>query len=226
MTEPVATSPRFYGRRQGRPLHVRKTMLMQEFLPKLEIALPQGQILNPCDLFPAKPQTIRLEIGFGGGEHLTAQAMRHPDIGFIGCEPFRNGIASLLDHIDRNALANICIFPNDARLLLDALPDAAIDRCYVLFADPWPKAKHVDRRFIGPENLPRLSRVIKPGGELRLATDDPRLSEWMLRVMHQAEAFQELYNTPIPPEDWVPTRYEQKAIQAGRAPVYRAYRRV
>lgn len=226
MNQTAPTQPRFYGRRMGRPLHVRKTRLMQEALPHYEIILPEKEPLNPSQLFPHQPQTIWLEIGFGGGEHIAAQAMRHPQCGFIGCEPFRNGIASLLDHIDHNAIANIRIFPNDARLLLDALPPASIERCYVLFADPWPKAKHTDRRFIGPENLPRLARVLKPGAELRLATDDKRLAEWMLTQMRATPAFEEIYNAAAPPSDWVPTRYEQKAIQAGRQPVYRAYRRV
>ena len=226
MTQVTDTAnPRFYGRRQGRPLHVRKTMLMQEALPKFEITLAAGDKLQPRDLFTAKPESIWLEIGFGGGEHLAVQALRHPAKGFIGCEPFRNGIASLLDHIDRQSIGNIRVFPNDARLLLDALPDATVERCYVLFADPWPKAKHTDRRFIGPENLPRLARVLKPQGELRLATDDARLADWMLLQMRAAKDFEEIYNAPQPPEDWVPTRYEQKAIKAGRAPVYRAYRR-
>lgn len=225
MSEDKSTSPRFYGRRVGRPLHVRKTRLMQEFLPQVEIIVPDNKRLNPQNLFAHKPESIWLEIGFGGGEHLAAQAEKHPTKGFIGCEPFRNGVASLLDHVERHALSNVRVFPNDARLVLDAMPDACIERCYVLFADPWPKAKHTDRRFIGPENLPRLARVIKPHGELRLATDDQRLSDWMLMHMRAAKDFEETYNASTPPDDWVPTRYEQKAIKAGRAPVYRAYRR-
>ena len=220
-----ASQPRFYGRRQGRPLHVRKAALMQDFLPRVAIELPASGALDPFKLFTHKPDQIWLEIGFGGGEHLAGQAQRHPGRGFIGCEPFRNGIASLLDHVERNAIANVRVFPEDARLLLDRLPDASIDRCYVLFADPWPKARHEERRFIGPENLPRLARVLKPGAELRLATDDAKLAGWMLLHMQEAKAFEEIYNTKTPPEDWVPTRYEQKAIKVGRMPVYRAYRR-
>ena len=219
------THPRYYGRRKGRPLRSRKSMLMDELLPKLEITLADKTPCNPADLFSHQPKAFWLEIGFGGGEHLAAQAMRHADKGFIGCEPFVNGIASALDHIEREGISNVRLFPNDARLLLDALPDACIERCYVLFADPWPKAKHVERRFIGSENLPRLARVIKPQGELRLATDDRRLADWMLIHMRASPDFEEIYNEPIPPADWVPTRYEQKAIKAGRQPVYRAYLR-
>lgn len=216
---------RFYGRRKGRPLHVRKSRLMEEALPRFEIKLAQGEKLDLQRLFSHQPDAFWLEIGFGGGEHLAGQALRHPAKGLIGCEPFRNGIASLLDHIDRQGVENVRVFPDDARLLLDALPNACIERCYVLFADPWPKAKHAERRFIGPENLPRLARVIKLGGELHLATDDARLAEWMLQHMCVSEMFEETHNASSPPDDWVPTRYEQKAIKAGRQPVYRTYRR-
>jgi tRNA (guanine-N7-)-methyltransferase len=201
-------------------------MLIETFLPKLAITLTAGQKIDPASLFSQPPESLWLEIGFGGGEHLAAQAVAHPGIGFIGCEPFVNGVASLLDHLDRQTITNVRVFPDDARLLLDALPDASVERCYVLFADPWPKAKHAGRRFIGPDNMPRLARVLKQGGELRLATDDVRLGDWMLLHMQATPDFTELYNKPAPPDDWVPTRYEQKAIQAGRAPVYRAYRRL
>jgi tRNA (guanine-N7-)-methyltransferase len=221
----ASAKPRLYGRRKGRPLHVRKSRLMEELLPKLDIKLASGEKLDPRGLFESKPDSLWLEIGFGGGEHLAAQAQRKPSTGFIGCEPFVNGIASLLDHLEREAINNVRVFPNDARLLLDALPEASVERCYVLFADPWPKAKHAERRFIGPENLLRLARVLKAGGELRLATDDAKLAEWMLLHARAAKEFEELYNRLTPPDDWVPTRYEQKAIKAGRAPVYRAYRR-
>ena len=220
-----SSRPRLYGRRKGRPLHVRKSRLMDELLPKLELTLPVDGKLVWQSLFMQQPKALWLEIGFGGGEHLAAQALRHPAIGFIGSEPFVNGIASLLDHLDRASIGNVRVFPNDARLLLDALPDASVERCYILFADPWPKAKHAERRFVGSENVPRLARVLKPMGELRLATDDARLADWMLVQMRSSLDFDEIYNAPVPPGDWVPTRYEQKAIKAGRGPVYRAYRR-
>jgi tRNA (guanine-N7-)-methyltransferase len=206
-------------------LRVRKSGLMEELLPRLQITLAEGAKLNPAALFPAKPEALWLEIGFGGGEHLAAQAERHPAYGFIGCEPFVNGIASLLDHLDRQSLTNVRIFPDDARVILDALPSASVDRCYVLFADPWPKARHAERRFIGSENIPRLARVIKPEGLLYLATDDARLADWMQIHMRASADFVELHNSSTPPNGWVPTRYEQKAIKVGRAPVYRVYRR-
>jgi tRNA (guanine-N7-)-methyltransferase len=182
--------------------------------------------LDPFSLFAPTPRDIWLEIGFGGGEHLAAQAALHPDIGFLGAEPFLNGIASLLAHIDKDKIANIRIYPDDARALLDALPDDAIARCYVLFADPWPKARHAERRFIGPENLPRLARVLRDGGELIVATDDAVLAPWMLEHLDAHAAFApHIPASPQPLPGWIPTRYEKKALAAGRWPVYASYRR-
>ena len=225
---PVTAAPRsrVYGRRKGRPLHKRKARLVAELLPALQIEIPAQGGLNPATLFPQPPAQMWLEIGFGGGEHLAAQAGRHPTHGFIGCEPFLNGTASLLDHIDRQALTNIRVFPNDARRILDAMPTGSIDRCFVLFADPWPKARHADRRFIEPENIQRLARVLRAGAELRLATDDAQLAVWMREHMNAATDFAMAHDSTTPPVDWVPTRYEAKGIKAGRAPVYFVYRRV
>jgi len=199
---------------------------MRELLPKFEITLAVNEKLDPFGLFTPPAEKMWLEIGFGGGEHLAAQALRHPSFGFIGCEPFVNGIAGLLDHIDRESIGNIRIFPDDARRLCDVLPSASIERCYILFADPWPKAKHAERRFIGSENLLRLARILKPQGQLYLATDDTRLADWMFLQMQNCADFEETYNASDPPADWLPTRYEQKAIKAGRPPVYRIYHRV
>ncbi len=225
MNETPPPISHLYGRRKGRPLRVNKTRLMKELLPQVEIKLPDKKF-DPSTLFETELSEIWLEICFGGGEHLAAQAKNHPDAGLIGCEPFLNGVASLLEHIENGALKNIRVFPNDARMLMELFPDASIARCFVLFADPWPKSRHVERRFIGPENLPRLARVLKPGAELRLATDDPKLAEWMRDCMESAAAFESIYNAKIPPEDWVPTRYEQKAMRAGsRIPKYFSYRR-
>jgi tRNA (guanine-N7-)-methyltransferase len=225
MNKPDPSHPRLYGRRKGRPLRVRKSRLMEELLPKVKIALPAKPPLDPKDSFVSKPEEIWLEIGFGGGEHLVAQAMAHPDVGFIGCEPFVNGVASLLDHIDREKLNNVRVFADDARLLLDALPDGLVARCFVLFPDPWPKARHAERRFICPENLARLARILRTGAELRLATDDPQLAEWMTDSMDAARQFKRMCRSPAPLEGWITTRYEQKAIKAGRKPVYFSYER-
>nr|MDP9196371.1 tRNA (guanine(46)-N(7))-methyltransferase TrmB [Pseudomonadota bacterium] len=156
-----------YGRRQGRPLRPHRKALVQDLLPRLRIDLPPppGKI-DPAALFPPQIKEIWLEIGFGAGEHLAAQAAAHPDTGIIGAEFFMNGVASLLGHMERQGLSNVRIVPGDARPLLDTLPDASISRCFVLFPDPWPKKRHAFRRFIGPENLDRLARILKPGAWL------------------------------------------------------------
>lgn len=170
-----------------------------------------------------------LEIGFGGGEHLAAQAARHPDIGFIGCEPYVDGIGSLLKAIDAQKLRNIRIFPDDARLLLARLPDACLSRVFVLFPDPWPKARHHKRRLINSAFLLELARVIQPGGALRLATDDPGYGEWMLLHTLAVPEFEWPVRGPEdwaqPPEDWVQTRYEQKARVRGAQPAYFRFQR-
>ncbi|MGE3622843.1 MAG: tRNA (guanosine(46)-N7)-methyltransferase TrmB [Bdellovibrionales bacterium] len=207
-------------------MRAKKSALMETLLPRLRVDLAEKMPLDPFALFTPKPRALWLEIGFGGGEHLAAQAQRHPDIGLIGAEPFVNGVAGLLAHIGEGAIDNIRIFPGDARDLLDALPDASIERCFVLFADPWPKARHAERRFIGPENIPRLARVLRPGGELHLATDHAKLAYWMQEHMDASPEFTSRITPSMqPPEDWVPTRYEQKARKAGRKPVYFSYNR-
>jgi tRNA (guanine-N7-)-methyltransferase len=220
------TSPsRLYGRRKGRPLRVRKSRLVEELLPRLLIRLPEGKLLNHQELFDVLRNSLWLEIGFGGGEHLATQAKLNPAVNFIGCEPFLNGVAGLLDHLDANGTKNVRIFDNDARLLLDALPDASLDKCFVLFADPWPKKRHAERRFIGPENLARLARALKPGALLRLASDHAQLVEWMRECLSICPDFTCVYASTEPPADWVPTRYQEKALKAGRQPFFMDYRR-
>ncbi|HYD32816.1 MAG TPA: tRNA (guanine(46)-N(7))-methyltransferase TrmB [Azospirillaceae bacterium] len=230
---PAERRPQLYGRRLGRPLRRRKSELVETLLPRLRLTLPEpGGRLTPASLFPAMPtppRAVWLEVGFGGGEHLADQAQAHPDIGFIGCEPFVNGVAGLLKHVDDRGLMNVRIQPDDARPLIDALPDASIGRCFVLFADPWPKKRHALRRFIGPENLPRLSRILEDGAELRLASDDMGLVRWMLEHTWRHPDFEWLARAPSDwrqrPADCPPTRYEQKAIEAGRKPVFLRFQR-
>jgi tRNA (guanine-N7-)-methyltransferase len=219
-------SSRFYGRRKGRPLRRRKGVLLKTLLPQVQIVLPEKDSLVPHALFTHPSKAIWLEIGFGGGEHLAAQARNNPEIGLIGCEPFLNGIANLLGHIETQQLTNVRIFPDDARRILDAMPGACIDRCFVLFADPWPKARHKTRRFIGSENIPRLARVLAPGAELRLATDDEKLAAWMKACLLESDDFKLVRLAMEPPEDWIQTRYEHKALEAGRAPIYMSYKRI
>lgn len=209
-----------YGRRKGRRLRAKKAELYETLLPQLSIPKEDAP-LDPQKLFAEKnfasKKEIWLEVGFGGGEHLAAQAHAHPECGFVGCEPFINGVASLLEHVDAKKLSNVRIYADDARLLLARLPDKCLSKIFVLFPDPWPKKRHAERRFIGPANLPLLARVLKKGGELRIASDDPILQEWMIGHMQASPDF-----SPAPatqggiyakrPASWPHTRYETKSL--------------
>ncbi|MFO1060166.1 MAG: tRNA (guanine(46)-N(7))-methyltransferase TrmB [Dongiaceae bacterium] len=222
--------PNFYGRRQGRRLRPGRRGLLAQRLPELTLTLPDGGApLDPKACFAAAPAAVWLEIGFGGGEHLAAQAAAHPGIGLIGAEVFVNGIASLLDHLERGAIGNVRIFPDDARLLLPALPAASLDRVFLLFPDPWPKARHAARRFVGRPTLDELARTMRPGAELRIASDEPGYVAWTLQQVLPHPAFAWTARRPgdwrVRPAGWPPTRYEQKALAAGRRPAYLTFER-
>jgi tRNA (guanine-N7-)-methyltransferase len=193
-------------------------------LPRLALPLPAaGRFLDPAGLFDAPKSALWMEVGFGGGEHLADQAARHPEIGFIGCEPFLNGVAQLLAHVEAGGLNNIRVHPDDARPVLDVLPDGALGRLYVLFPDPWPKTRHHRRRFIGPENLPAIVRVLAIGADLRMATDDPDYLAWMRDHLKACPHLTAQAEGSWP--DWPGTRYDAKARAAGRMPVFLTYRR-
>jgi tRNA (guanine-N7-)-methyltransferase len=190
---------------------------------------PSGETIDPFELFPQRPQAIWLEIGFGNGEHLAEQALGHPDIGFIGCEVFVNGVAGLLGHVDRFALPNVRILDDDARPLLHVLPSASVDRIFLLFPDPWPKARHAKRRFIGPANLAVLGRLLVNGGDLWIATDDPGYARWTL--LHTIGRSEFSWRAKGPrdwrdqPAGWVETRYQRKAAAVGRATIFLRFER-
>jgi len=188
---------------------------------------------DPRAAFTPRPAELWLEVGFGGGEHALAQAAANPQAGLIACEVFENGICSLLSRLvpeGGEATAplpgNLRLWDDDARVLLRALPDACLDLLFLLFPDPWPKARHAKRRFVHPEMLKLVARVLKPGGHWRIASDDPTYQAWTAEVL----AAQSLFDVAAPattrPEGWPPTRYEAKALAAGRPPLYwSAYRR-
>jgi tRNA (guanine-N7-)-methyltransferase len=216
---------RLYGRAKGHKLRPRQQLLLDVTLPRLCI-LP-AQAGDPVAAFPRPPSALWLEIGAGGGEHATAQIAAHPAIGLIACEPFQNGLCSLLSRLvpeGEEAHAplppNLLLWPDDARVLLNLLPDACLDRLFLLFPDPWPKSRHAKRRFVHPALLPMLARVLRPGAEWRVATDDPTYQAWVTEVM----TGQDLFHAPPPamerPPDWPPTRYEAKALREGRSPRY------
>ena len=207
-----------YGRRRGRRLRPGRERLLQDLLPKVAVTT-SDMPSTPLRWFDESIHDIWLEIGFGAGEHLADQAAAHPGIGFIGCEPFRNGVAHLLARIDADGLQNIRIFPDDARQLLKALPTSSIGRAYALFPDPWPKARHHRRRLIAAETLQDLSRTLRPGSELRLASDDIGYVRWMLYHTLNDGGFEWLARRPDDwrhrPTDWPSTRYEIKALNRG-----------
>jgi tRNA (guanine-N7-)-methyltransferase len=200
---------------------------MATFLPRVAIPLPEpGKIIDPLTFFPAKPQAVWLEIGFGGGEHLAAQAKAHPEIGFIGCEVFLNGVASLLNHLELGGGGeNVRVCSQDARLLLPSIKEASIERMFVLFPDPWPKKRHAERRFIGPDNLPLISRLLADGGILRVASDQDHYIAWALEHVLAHPDFELLVHHKTRPADWPPTRYEQKALRQGDTCDYLEFKR-
>lgn len=220
-----------YGRRHGHRLSVRQAARLNDTLPDLSVTLPAeaGAWLRPADLFQPGVRRFALEVGFGGGEHLAELAATRSDWGFIGCEPFVNGLVQLLAKIEAEGLANIRIHKGDARDVMERLAPASLDAVFVLFPDPWPKKRHWKRRFFGSDTLAVLSRIMKPGAELRLASDIQGYVQWSLVHILASGAFDWCAETARDwrdrPEDWPTTRYEAKALRAGRRPVYLRFRR-
>jgi tRNA (guanine-N7-)-methyltransferase len=198
-------------------------------LPSVGFTVEPDTPLDPRSLFAPRPEALWLEIGFGGGEHLAAQAAAHPAIGFLGVEPFVNGVAKLLRAVEASSLRNVRVLKDDARVLLEALPDGCLERAFILFPDPWPKLRHHKRRIVNPGTLADLARVVRSGGELRLATDDRDYAQWMLAAALGEERFrwtaERASDWRDPPPGWFPTRYEAKARAAGRPPMFLNFRR-
>ncbi len=236
-------TPKFYGRRQGRRIRKAKSTLLKAFLPKLSIS--NNQKLSKDSLFSYPVKQICLEIGFGNGEHLAGQALRNPENGYIGAEVFKNGVANLLSIItgikegdnlpEKIELLpeykdNIRIFSDDIRLLFKQIPDNFLDKIFVLFPDPWPKKRHADRRFINQENLKEISRILKKGGILRVATDHKIYKGWTLRQLHENPNFRWTARCgndwKHEPRDWVQTKYQRKAIREGRRAVFLDFERL
>ena len=192
--------------------------LFDQSLP--EIAVPQG-LDNLDALFDHAPKDVFLEIGFGGGEHLAQIAQAAPDCGFIGAEPFVNGVASLLRHIEEGAISNIRIWPDDVRLILDSLPEGCLAGAYIMFPDPWPKKRHAGRRILQQSMRDRLARLIRPGGSLRMASDHPIAKTWLLSEAMADDRFEWLANCADDwqnrPAGWPETRYMAKGVDEGRA---------
>ncbi len=202
-------SEKFYGRRMGRPLRKVSQELMDKLLPTLTFDKTLAH--DPHADFDQDAKELWLEIGFGGGEHLCGQAKANPHVNFIGAEAFINGIALMLRELLETHIENIRLWPEDVRPLLDSLPKASVSRIFLLFPDPWPKARHHKRRFVSPKNLERVARLIKPGGHLRIATDHANYREWIVDHMKTNKDFKAQFDwNTLPterPDDWVPTRY-------------------
>lgn len=217
-----------FSRRHGKPLRPGRRKLLEERLPDL-LLHPDRPDFDPRAAFSGPVKELWLEIGFGGGEHLAWQAEHNPDVGLIGAEPFINGVASLLGLIDRQGLNNIRIYQDDAADLMDALPEASVARCFLLFPDPWPKRRHHKRRFVRPENLDRLARILADGAEFRAATDHMEYGRWMLWHLLAHPAFdwpaEAAADWRFRPADWPQTRYEAKAAKDGRSSLYFSFRR-
>ena len=225
---------RFFGRRKGKAIGASRERLMQQLLPQIQLKLPKTGKISIKKVFPCNPQEVCLEVGFGGGEHLAELAKLYPEVGFIGAEPFLNGVSSLLAHLngshrfpkdncdlEEGRTDNVRIWPDDIRQVFPYLPDGLFARIFVLYPDPWPKARHAERRFIGQENLPELYRLLTPQGQLIIATDVVQYAEWVKEQMQIFKKFkQQNVDLSVPPENWVSTRYEQKGIKAGRHPIY------
>jgi len=213
----------FFGRRKGKTLRAHQAGLMETLLPKVRIDL-SAPLTAPSALFAGAPSDLRLEVGFGGGEHLAADAFSHPERGYFGCEPFVNGVAKLMAQIDAQSLGNIRVHPGDAGELIDALPASCLSGVCILYPDPWPKRRHKERRFVSDRMLGRLARVMRSGAELRFASDIDDYVGWTLARILRSPDFIWPANSEAewltPYADWPGTRYEDKAIREGRRPVY------
>ncbi len=228
LTDARAHGPlRSFGRIKSRAIKPRQAALFDTLLPGITVPDPSAGPIDPLALMPGATE-VWLEIGFGGGEHLAAQAARHPTALMIGCEPFLNGVGSMLRHIDEGGLSNVRLHADDARAVIEALPDASLDRVMILFPDPWHKARHNKRRLVSDEFIATLVRVLKPGGTLRFVTDWKDYADWalerFLRGPGLAWLAEEADDWRIAPEDHVVTRYEEKKL-GDTAPIFIEFRR-
>ena len=228
MPQKSRSTESFFGRRKGQQLRGRKQRMMDETLPRLRIDISTAPVDDIHSLFEKPGEQTRLEIGFGGGEHLTHEALTNPTHNFIGVEPFINGMAKMLGTIEDHGLNNVRLYDDDATQLLDWLPDKCLDRIDLLYPDPWPKKRHWKRRFVNQANLDRFGRVLKQGGEFRFASDIDTYVNWTLNHVENHGQFLWTASSSAdwsqPWENWIRTRYEAKAIREGRQPAYLTFK--
>jgi tRNA (guanine-N7-)-methyltransferase len=235
MTDPQDSPPpgtwrNFYGRSRGKTLRAAQKTYLEQDLAALSpgpVSRADNPGRRPLDLAarfgPGRP--VWLEIGFGGGEHMVHMATRHPEVALIGADPFVNGVAMLLSRIRASRATNLAVHPGDVRDLFDVLPDRSISLVFLNYPDPWPKARHHRRRFVTPQYLAPLSRIMAPRAELRIATDIPDYVRQTLAELPAAGFVRLDHPDDIPWPDWPSTRYEQKALREGRRPAYLTFRR-
>lgn len=227
---PSRATEAFFGRRRGKALRPAQQAALDKTLPALKLDLASAPPSRLEELFPVPVAEVRLEIGFGGGEYLLSRSGSMPRAGFIGVEPFHNGMAKLVSALSGSPRPNLRLYDDDATQLLDWLPDASLAGIDLLYPDPWPKKRHWKRRFVSAVNLDRFARVMRPGAEFRFASDIDSYVNWTLRACHAHADFEWLassagdWRSPYP--GWPGTRYEAKAVREGRVPAYLTFRRV
>ena len=219
----------FFGRRKGHKLRASQADLIETLLPRLALEISAAAPAELADVFDRPLDAIRLEIGFGGGEHLAAEALAFPDTGFIGCEPYVNGMAKILAQIEAHNIANIRLFAGDAAELLAWAPPRSLARIDLIHPDPWPKRKHWKRRFVQDATVTAMARVIEPGGEFRFVCDIDDYCGWTLSHLLRAPDFVWLAERAAdwqqPWAGYTMTRYGRKAAREGRRAAYLRFRR-
>ena len=228
-TSPVTAELRSFGRRRARKATARQQMLVERALPRWRLDISASQMPEPRAMFKNEIAEIWLEIGFGGGEHLIWQALRHPQVGIVGCEPFIDGTIKVLDAIDVHGAENIRLYDDDARHVLRWLPWKSVSRVFVLFPDPWPKRRHNKRRLLNAATLNLIADVMHDEAELRIATDIGDYARSIFWEMRDVERLKWMAQKPddwrLRPSDWPETRYERKALRAGRTCYYFRFRK-
>ncbi|MEJ5080323.1 MULTISPECIES: tRNA (guanine(46)-N(7))-methyltransferase TrmB [unclassified Ochrobactrum] len=223
-SHPVRAAGNFFGRRHGKPLRPHQNNLFEDLLPRLKLDLDTRAPLDLRTLFDAPVENVRMEIGFGGGEHLHHESGRYPKSGFIGVEPFVNGMAKMLAALHEAPRTNLRLYDEDATDVLDWLPDASLDGIDLFYPDPWHKRRHWKRRFVSDANLDRFARLLKPGAKFRFASDIEHYVNWTLQHCRRHPAFEWQAEGPDDwnkaYDGWPGTRYEAKAFREGRVAAY------
>ena len=219
----------FFGRRKTQGLGARKAALIADVLPRLRVDVGAPPPADLRTLFAPQVESVHLEIGFGGGEHLAARAVAEPTTGFVGAEAFVNGVAKLVGLVEDEVLQNVRVHDEDAAPLLDWLPEGGLERIDLLYPDPWPKARHHKRRFVNARNLARIARALAPGATFRFASDWPDYVNWTLEHVAREPTLswtaQRARDWHEPWDGWHRTRYESKALREGRRPAYLVFRK-